>query len=156
TLGNLQQTGIDIQVYDGTVPGPNTLLYDSAAGTDSTTKSPFTSQTTIDIDERPWTLKFKSSPQFGSGSPLALALLTLLGGGLLSVLLFTVTTAQVRARVLGERALRELKQRERSLRKSLDEQRQAEGAVRKSEEELRVANYRFRVAEEASKSFHYD
>ncbi len=156
TVAGLEYKGLDFEVYDGASPSPNALLYDSGEPSNTETKPRYTSQELITIDERPWTLRFKSNPQFDSGSPLTLGLLTLLGGGLLSILLFTLTTAQTRARVLGERALRELKQRERSLRKSFDNQKQAETAVRKSEEELRVANYRFRVAEEASKSFHYD
>jgi len=156
TLTGLEHKGVDFQVFDGTSPSANALLYDSGEGSIASSKLQFTSQTMTAVAGRPWMLTFKSSPQFDSASPLSFALLTLLGGGLLSLVLFTITTAQARARVVTERALMGLKQRERSSRKSLEDQKQAEMALRKSEEELRLANYRFRVAEEASKSFHYD
>jgi PAS domain S-box-containing protein len=157
-LADLQYKGINFKVFDGATLSSENLLYDSAAQSNDANKSSerFIAKTTTTIAARPWTLSFASSPEFDSSSPLNFAFLTLVGGGLLSLLLFRITTSQTRARVVAERALRELKQSEKSLRKSLGETEQAEAALRGSEEELRLANYRFRVAEEASKSFHYD
>jgi len=156
TLVDLEHKGINFQVYDGASPQENALLYDSDPQSNPGVSSRFSSQRTITIAGRPWSITFKSGPEFDSASPQTLALATLLGGALLSLLLFGITTSQTRARALTERALRGLKQTERTLRRSLGEQGQAEASLRKSEEELRLANYRFRVAEEASKSFHYD
>jgi PAS domain S-box-containing protein len=158
TLAHLEYRGIDFKVYDGAARSPENLLYDSAAQSNGTRRSNehFMANTTARIAERPWSLSFTSGPDFESSGQLNFAFWTLLGGGLLSLLLFSITTSQTRAHVVAERALKELKQSEKSLRKSVAEQEHAEAALRKSEEELRVANYRFRVAEEASKSFHYD
>lgn len=154
SLASLSYRGVSFKVYDSSSTSNDNLLYDSE--TEPSPRARYNSISTVDIAERPWTITFNSSPEFDSASPLNFAFLTLLGGGLLSLLLFGITTAQARSHVVAERALRELKQTEKSLRKSVAEQSQAEAALRLSEEDLRLANYRFRVAEEASKSFHYD
>lgn len=157
TLANLEYRGVNFKIYDGAARFGENLLYDSATQADEARASDrFMAQTATRIAERPWALSFTSGTEFDSAWPVNFALMTLVGGGLLSLLLFSITTSQTRARVVAERAARELKQSEKSLRKSLTEQEQAEAALRQSEEVLRLANYRFRVAEEASKSFHYD
>ena len=149
--------GIDFQVFDGPEPASGTLLYDSAArANDGISASRFGTTTTIPVADGPWTLHFASNNDFEAGSATNFATFALLGGGILSLVLFAVTRSQTRAQHLAVGAARELKQSENSLRKSLEEQTQAEAALRKSEEILRLANHRFRVAEEASKSFHYD
>lgn len=148
--------GIDFQVFDGPEPATASLLYDSAHVNDGTSASHFGTTTNIPVADGPWSLHFTSNNDFEAGSATNLATITLLGGGILSLVLFAVTRSQTRAQHLAVNAARELKHSENSLRKSLEEQTQTEAALRKSEEILRLANHRFRVAEEASKSFHYD
>ena len=149
--------GIDFQVFDGPVPASANLLYDSAAdANDRTSASRFGTTTTIPVTDGPWSLHFTSNNDFEAGSATNFATFTLLGGGILSLVLFAVARSQTRAHDEAVSAARELEHSENSLRKSLEEQTQTEAALRKSEEILRLANHRFRVAEEASKSFHYD
>lgn len=149
--------GIDFQVFDGPEPAKANLLYDSAAeANDRMSASRFGTTTTIPVTDGPWSLHFTTNNDFEAGSATNLATFTLLGGGILSLVLFAVARSQTRAQHVAVSAARELKHSEDSLRKSLEEQTQTEAALRKSEEILRLANHRFRVAEEASKSFHYD
>jgi PAS domain S-box-containing protein len=135
TVANLEHKGISFQVYDGISPDANALLYDSRK--QSAASSKFASLSTINVAGRPWTISYQSGPEFDAGSPLSLALMTLLGGGLISLLLFVITTSQTRARAIAERAVRELKQSEKSLRQSLHDKTTAESALRKSEESYR-------------------
>ena len=150
--------GIDFQVFDGAGPASANLLYDSAVSQASNAAgaSRFGTTTTIPVADRPWSLQFKTNSDFEAGSATNFATFTLLGGGLLSLVLFAVTRSQTRAQQIAVSAARELKHSENSLRKSLAEQNQTAAALRQSEEILRLANHRFRVAEEASRSFHYD
>jgi len=149
--------GIDFQVFDGAKPEAADLLYDSArSSNDVAGASRFGSSTTIPVADSPWTLHFTTNSDFEAGSATNFSTFTLLGGGLLSLILFLVTRSQTRAQTEALSAARELKHSENSLRKSLEEQKQTAAALRESEEILRLANYRFRVAEAAAKSFHYD
>ena len=148
--------GIDFQVFDGPEPANANLLYDSAHSNDGGRLPRFGTTTTIPVADGPWSLHFTSNNDFEAGSATNFATFTLLGGGILSLVLFAVARSQTQAHDVAVSAARELKHSENSLRKSLEEQKQTEAALRKSEEILRLANHRFRVAEEASKSFHYD
>src|SRR6267143_3934346 len=149
--------GIDFQVFDGAKPEAADLLYDSArSSNDVVGASRFGSSTTIPVADSPWTLHFTTNSDFEAGSATNFSTFTLLGGGLLSLILFLVTRSQTRAQNEALSAARELKHSENSLRKSLEEQKQTAAALLESEEILRLANYRYRVAEAAAKSFHYD
>src|SRR6266550_9133855 len=151
-----EYNGIDFQVFDGAKPEAADLLYDSARPNDVVGASRFGTNTTIPVAGGPWSLQFASNSDFETGSATSFATFTLLGGGLLSLVLFQVTRSQTRAQNVAVSAARELKHSENSLRKSLEEQKQTAAALRESEEILRLANYRFRVAEAAANSFHYD
>src|SRR5207302_10272409 len=118
--------------------------------------SRFAATTTIEVADRPWTLRFNSNRDFEAGSSTNLEMLTLISGSLMSLLLFTITRSQTRAQITAVSATRELIHSEKSLRKTLGERKTVEGALLKSKEELLLAHYRFHVAEEASNSFHYD
>lgn len=149
--------GIDFQVFDGPKPDAAKLLYDSAPYPNSAiNNSRFGTTMTIPLADSPWTLSFNTNSDFDAGSETNFATLTLLVGGVLSLVLFSITRSQTRAQGAAVSAKRELRHSEKSLRKSLGEQEHAEEELRKSEEKVRLANYRFRVAEEASKSFNYD
>src|SRR6266550_3057478 len=152
-----EYNGIDFQVFDGAKAEAADLLYDSALRpNDVVSASRFGSTTTIPVAGGPWSLHFSTNSDFEAGSATNFATFTLLGGGLLSLVLFQVTRSQTRAQNVAVSAARELKHSENSLRKSLEEQKQTAAALRESEEILRLANYRFRVAEAAANSFHYD
>ncbi|HMG73466.1 MAG TPA: CHASE domain-containing protein, partial [Pyrinomonadaceae bacterium] len=152
-----EYNGIDFQIFDGAKAEAAALLYDSAPRpNDLVSASRFGSTTTIPVAGSPWSLHFTTNGDFETGSATNLATFTLLGGGLLSLVLFQVTRSQTRAQRVAVSAARELTHSENSLRKSLEEQKQTAAALRESEEILRLANYRFRVAEAAAKSFHYD
>jgi PAS domain S-box-containing protein len=156
-LAEHEYSGIDYQVFDGASPGSSNLLYDSTTVSGNTIgASRFSTDTTIPVAESQWALRFKTNNDFEADSATNFGTMTLLGGGLLSLILFSVARSQTRAQNRAISAARELRHSEVSLRKSLDEQKQSQTALRDSEEILRLANYRFRVAEEASKSFHYD
>src|SRR6266581_1646991 len=156
-LADRTVTGINYKVFDGRQIGTDNVLFDSATEHDSVTELPrFRAITTIDVSGRPWTLEFSSAPDFEAQSASMFSTLTLLAGGFLSFVLYAITWSQTRAQSRAERALRELRATEKSLRKSLKDRKQAEAALLESKEKLLLANYRFRVAEEASKSFNYD
>ena len=149
--------GTDFQVFDGSTADVANLLYDSTARPDAADNaSRFAAITTIEIADRPWTLRFKTNRNFEAASSANFEMLTLISGALLSLLLFAITRSQTRAQITAVSATRELIHSEKSLRKSLGERKTVEAALRKSKEELLLANYRFHVAEEASNSFHYD
>src|SRR2546426_1985864 len=149
--------GTDFQVFDGSTAEVTNLLYDSAPRRDAANNaSRFAAITTIEIADRPWSLRFKTNRNFEAASSANFEMLTLIGGALLSLLLFAITRSQTRAQITAVSATRELIHSEKSLRKSLGERKTVEAALRKSKEELLLANYRFHVAEEASNSFHYD
>jgi len=149
--------GTDFQVFDGATAEVANLLYDSGPRTDAASNaSRFAAITTIEIADRPWTLRFETNRNFEANSSANFEMLTLISGALLSLLLFAITRSQTRAQITAVSATRELIHAEKSLRKSLGERKTVEAALRKSKEELLLANYRFHVAEEASNSFHYD
>jgi PAS domain S-box-containing protein len=152
-LNAYQYKGIDYQVFAGQNPDASNALYNS---NEATNGSRFGSTTQIRVADSQWSLKFNTSQGFEEGSATNFATLTLLGGGLLSVLLFAITRSQTRAHARAVNAARELKHSEKSLRRSLRERETTEEALRRSKADLLLANYRFQVAEEASKSFHYD
>jgi PAS domain S-box-containing protein len=148
-----QYQGIDYQVFAGPNPDATNALYSSS---ETTNGSRFGSTTTIRVADGLWSLKFNSNQGFEEGSATNFATLTLLGGTILSVLLFAITRSQTRSHARAVNAARELKHSEKSLRLSLRERERTEEALRRSKADLLLANYRFQVAEEASKSFHYD
>ena len=149
--------GTDFQVFDGPTADLANLLYDSTPHRDAANNAArFAATTTIEIADRPWTLRFNTNRNFEANSSANFEMLTLISGAILSLLLFAVTRSQTRAQITAVSATRELIHSEKSLRQSLGERKTVEAALRKSKEGLLLANYRFHVAEEASNSFHYD
>ena len=156
-LATYEYRGLDFQVFEGPKLDPTKLIYDSASRpNDESSNSRFRSTTTIPLADRPLTLSFNTNSDFEAESATNFTTAALLGGVILSLVLFSITRSQTRAQVVAVSARRDLRHSEKSLRKSIGEQEHAEEELRKSEEKLRLANYRFRVGEEASKSFNYD
>ena len=156
-LGDQTFTGVNYKVFDGYQTSADDLLFDSSVGHGPVTEAPrFRATTTISVSGRSWTLEFSSAPDFEAVSAGIFSTLALLVGGFLSFVLYAITWSQTRTQTRAERALRELRATEKSLRRSLKERKEAEAALVESKEKLLLANYRFRVAEEASKSFNYD
>src|SRR5437660_10281458 len=87
-----EHQGTDFQVFEGSTPDVANLLYDSAPRPDAANSaSQFAAITTIEIADRPWTLRFKTNRNFEADSSANLEMLTLIGGALLSLLLFAIT-----------------------------------------------------------------
>jgi signal transduction histidine kinase len=103
---------IEFAVYDGTEV-PRNLLHASGP---MDRPAAFTTNRTIDVAGRPWMLVFRSTPAFTEGSKTAFVSLTAVTGVTLSVLLFVVTRAQIRARESAEQTTAGLRQSEEALR----------------------------------------
>jgi light-regulated signal transduction histidine kinase (bacteriophytochrome) len=110
---------VDFKVYDGDESLENELMYDTrrVRGAVNNSFSPrFVSLQKIDVAGRTWTLNFEESVEFNRASGTTLTPLVLIGGGLISLVLFGVTRSQVRARAQAERNLINLLASEREVR----------------------------------------
>ena len=99
-------------VYDGT-ESPRNLLHASGP---MDGPAAFTTNRPMDIAGRAWMIVFRSTPAFTEGSKAAFVWLTAVTGLALSVLLFVVTRAQIRARESAEETTAGLRQSEEALR----------------------------------------
>src|SRR5207245_4926379 len=139
-LADRTVTGINYKVFDGRQTEADDLLFDSSTGHGPVNEVPrFRGTTTIDVSGRSWTLEFSSTPDFEAVSDRMFSTLTLLIGGFLSFVLYAITWSQTRTQTRAERALRELRATEKSLRKSLRERKEAEAALVESKEKLLLA-----------------
>ncbi len=119
-FGQEQHPRVDFQVYDGEQIAPENLLYDSrqARGAGGESYRPrFTATTQIDVAGRTWSLNFVTRPEFELTSARSFAPYTLLGGFLISLVLFVLSHAQARAQTAAERAALSLRQSEREVRR---------------------------------------
>lgn len=120
-LSRQSRKSVDLQIFDGTELTPDHLLYrsnQSRGAADSSSYRPrFTATTTMDVAGRTWSLSFATRPEFDAvASGKGLAPPILLGGTLVSLVLFGVTLAQTRARQVAERSALELRQSEEAIR----------------------------------------
>ncbi|HYE64258.1 MAG TPA: CHASE domain-containing protein, partial [Pyrinomonadaceae bacterium] len=110
---------VDFQVYDGTQATPQQLLHDSHRDPHEGSYQPrFTATTNIDVAGHTWTLSFFSRPEFDRASGRGLEPYILLGGLIVSLVLFGVTWSQARAQLAAERAASDLRRSEEALRES--------------------------------------
>lgn len=120
-LGRQSRKSVDLQVFDGTELTPDHLLYRSnragEAANSNSYQPRFTATTTMDVAGRIWSLSFATRPEFdAAASGKGLVPSILLGGTLVSLVLFGVTLAQARARRAAEYSALELRRSEEAIR----------------------------------------
>ena len=131
---------VSFLVYDGTELEAGNLL--SPPSSEWTSAPLFSASRQLDIADRKWTIAYATKPSFEKYSGRPLLKYTVILGGLLSLLFFAVTRAEIRARTRAERAMEEVKTSEATIRQTLHERERAEEALYESAEALRVANER--------------
>ncbi len=131
-------TDIDIRLHDGQEPTNENLIHDTAtvAAPISGAYRPFRAQSNVEVAGRTWTLVFSSRPEFATAKGYSLVYVVV-GGLLISFLLFGLTHAQVSSRAATERTASELQISESTVRKTLSDRERAEEALRESEERYR-------------------
>jgi signal transduction histidine kinase/CHASE1-domain containing sensor protein len=132
---------VAFKVYDETTEvSPENLF---SAGSNDASNDPlfFKTQTQV-VAGRTWTLAYATKPSFHDSSNQPLSKYTIILGVLLSLLFFVVTRSEIRARTRAERATKEVKQSETTIRKTLTEREHAEAELLKTSEALREADQR--------------
>ena len=113
---------VDLAIYDGEQPGPESLLYSS--GEKKTRGALLTSEFPIETEGRTWTLRFQSSPAFEAAIDRRNPVILLLAGVLISFALFAAMLsfagARVRALALANKMTFELKKSEARSRQIVD------------------------------------
>ena len=107
-------------VYDGESTAPEALLYRSDAEQPSSADDEprFVKRAQVYVAGRPWTILFRTRPEFESSSSRGFTLLVVGLGVIVSILLFTISYGQATARLRAERAADELRESELALRAS--------------------------------------
>lgn len=127
---------IDLKLFVGDQPLPERMIHDrrSVSGTPADFRPRFTSQATVEFAGSKWLLEFASQPSFvASRAPLY----TLVGGVLITLLLFGLTRSQVLARGTAEQSAEELRISEGKVRETLELRERADAALKESEERYR-------------------
>ncbi len=134
------QYDVSFQVYDGAAKRTDNLL--SAPTGDTAAEPIFTDTKPLEFAGHTWTLAYATKPSFEKGSGRSLLKYTLIIGGLLSLLFFAVTRAEISARSRAERSAKDVRQSEATIRKTLTEREHAQQALGKAAEALNEANQR--------------
>lgn len=116
-------TGLHVELYDGTAVAPEAILFDhTLLHTHTSGDSTFWETQAINLNGRIWTLSFSTLPTFDMGIDESQPTLVLITGIIFSVFIFgltwTVFTARERALILAEAmtsTLRENEERYRTL-----------------------------------------
>lgn len=121
-FGTEKYPAVDFEIYDGTHRSQENLLYRSNR-TRTLSNAPhhsrFRATKIIDVAGRPWIIAFAARPEFFElTSSRSLVPYIWLGGLLISLVLFSVTRSQVRAREAAERWAASLRQSQEALRES--------------------------------------
>jgi two-component system, NarL family, sensor histidine kinase UhpB len=91
TLDAKQYRAVDIEIFDGGNATPDSLLFDGDSVRHTFARdfpTPFTGQQSIIIAGQPWTLKFFARPEFALDFDPGRAQFALVGGAIMSLLLF--------------------------------------------------------------------
>ena len=96
---------VAFRVYDGTVPSPRTLLYDSQAGPEPLDAA-FSAADTLAAYGRQWLVQYASLPVIEERTGRLVAPIVAVAGLAVSLLLFSLTRAEARARATAERSER--------------------------------------------------
>jgi CHASE1-domain containing sensor protein/nitrogen-specific signal transduction histidine kinase len=107
TLGKDEVNDVDFKIYDGEIVNEEALLHDSRLiriGRRDTYPSRFAKEIKLKVAERTWTAAFVEREEFERASGAAAAPYIFMGGVLISLILFLITIAQVKARADSERA----------------------------------------------------
>lgn len=129
---------IRFEIYDGSAPSAQSLLYPSDEFgnlTPGEREPRFTAETRLNIAaNRIWTLRYASRPGFDVTSDKNWVPYTFTAGVLISLLFFAVSRSQIKARTFAEEAASELRESEATVRKTLADRERAESAFREGEE----------------------
>ena len=134
------QAEVTLRVYDGQAAIPKNLLHDSHTSPGVTGDRPLSTTRSFEVPGRTWTLVITTLPAFHAGSGPRQLPWILFVGGLVSVLLFFATRAEVRARAAAERAAEELRRSEEALRANETELQRLVQAERDAHGEAAAAN----------------
>lgn len=111
---------VDFRIYDGDVLSQENLMHDSKMmrqGRDDAFESRFTKNVPIEIAEHRWTAVVVEREKFNRASGTGLTPYVLIGGLLISLIFFIITSSQIRARGAAEKSAAELLQSEREVRR---------------------------------------
>jgi diguanylate cyclase (GGDEF)-like protein len=103
-FGNPLDPGVDFEIFDGTKPDTDSLLYDDDRELHAIEREPLARHAqlvTLEVGGRTWSVYFSTRPRFEAGLNYQFAWIVLAGGLLASAVLFRITAVQ--ARVSAER-----------------------------------------------------
>jgi signal transduction histidine kinase len=103
-FGNESFPTLDLHVYDGPQPDPESLLHASDPVGNARAAPRYITTRSIQVAGRPWTLAFSTRPEFDYGRNREFIPLTLVAGLLTTFALYTITRAQARARAAAEQS----------------------------------------------------
>jgi signal transduction histidine kinase/ActR/RegA family two-component response regulator len=135
-----KENDVSFWVYDGTEVRGDALI--RSASNETSPEPLFVVSELQEIAGHKWIITYATKPSFEQHSSRSLLKYTLIMGGLLSLLFFAVTRAEIRARSRAERATDDVRKSEATIRKTLGERERAETALQETAQALRDANER--------------
>ncbi|HLA31003.1 MAG TPA: CHASE domain-containing protein [Pseudomonas sp.] len=137
-LGSRVLPNVQLQVFDGEAANGAQLLYDSEQGriADPATAPRFANQTWLEVNGRPWTLRFSSLPAFEAEINSQKPELVLFAGLLVSLLFAGLLWSQSENR----RRARQLTRANRELQAEIVQRRQLEGELIQARDHAEAAN----------------
>jgi signal transduction histidine kinase len=127
-------SGISFSVFDGDSTSSDALLHRSDKTPESIEEARFATTENLSIPGRQWTVAYSSGPQFETNSSRGFAIGVLAAGGLVSVLLFSLTAAQASAQRRAEQAAHDLRLGEQEILAARDEAQRALAIAKKAAE----------------------
>jgi PAS domain S-box-containing protein len=112
--------GVLFNVYDGASTSPDALLHRSDHAHPITTSARFSKTAVLQVPGRAWTIEYRSGGDLQISSGREATTLVLIGGALVSLLLFVLSFSQARTQQRAELAARELRVSESRFRRLVD------------------------------------